>query len=454
LRLVVLNSCLGTQGGAAEPFSSVGAGLVRAGVPAVIAMQFEISDHAAQEVAETFYTSLALNFPVDAAVTEARRKIFLSDRDSLEWATPILYMQVPDGRLFQFSDRRSGPQPKAPEAGRSPAGDPTPAHGEETLDSKAAKRYQAGEEAMTAGDWATAVKGFKGALYYVPNYRDAAQKFAICENRLKATELYAQAQQLFGEKNYDGALQALAEVQRLDPRFVDPANIQSLAECGQIYRQAISQLQARNRDRGAELLREVISRRPDFEDAGQRLEQLAEGGDGLYGVTANAPPRPMDNWPPAQPPPNQPVYQPPVQPQSPPVQPSGSAPRLYQVANPDPQRLAEEIRQYFFTNGYESQIIQQGAVSIVQGKKTGLRSLVGMGQAATVMIESNGNNLKVDIGGGKWLEQGAAIAVSMIVLWPLLITGGVGMAQQKKLIDVLWRTVDNYVMTRGGQRVA
>ena len=56
LRLVVLNSCLGTRGDEAQPFSSMAAGLVRSGIPAVIAMQFEISDHAAREIAETFYS--------------------------------------------------------------------------------------------------------------------------------------------------------------------------------------------------------------------------------------------------------------------------------------------------------------------------------------------------------------------------------------------------------------
>src|SRR5439155_27058566 len=63
LRLVVLNSCLGTEGDDARPFSSVAAGMVRSGIPAVIAMQFEISDDAARAIAETFYTSLTLNMP-------------------------------------------------------------------------------------------------------------------------------------------------------------------------------------------------------------------------------------------------------------------------------------------------------------------------------------------------------------------------------------------------------
>jgi hypothetical protein len=115
--------------------------------------------------------------------------------------------------------------------------------------------------------------------------------------------------------------------------------------------------------------------------------------------------------------------------------------------------MAEEFHQYFLANGFETQVIHQGAMVIIQGKKGGLRSLVGMGQAATVMLESTGTTLKASVGGGKWLEQGVAIAVSMVVLWPLLITGGVGMAQQKGLMDTLWKMVDNYVAMRGGRRL-
>jgi hypothetical protein len=108
LRLIVLNSCLGSVGESVQPFSSVAAGMVRSGIPAVIAMQFEISDEAAREIAETFYTALSLNRPVDTALTEARRKIYLTQEDSLEWATPILYMQVPDGQLFEFAPAPPG----------------------------------------------------------------------------------------------------------------------------------------------------------------------------------------------------------------------------------------------------------------------------------------------------------------------------------------------------------
>ncbi|MGI9165425.1 MAG: hypothetical protein ACR2G5_03405 [Pyrinomonadaceae bacterium] len=287
--------------------------------------------------------------------------------------------------------------------------------GDESLKAKADKRYQDAEEAMVRGEWAAAATAFRGALDFVPGYQDAAHKLSICESRDKAATLYNKAQRLCAEKQYYQALHLLAEISRLDPSLVDTANVLATAECGQKFHRAIGELQARNRDRGVELLREVINSQPDFEDAAQRLDNLASGGDGLFN----------DRVPPSLPTP----------PPPPPPPAEAFEWRLYSLANPDPKALAEEIRQYFLTTGHENQVLQQGNVSVVQGQKTGWRSWVGMGLAATVKIETTSNGIKVSVGGGKWLEQGAAIAVSMLVLWPLLITGGVGMAQQKQLID-------------------
>jgi CHAT domain-containing protein len=72
LRLAVLNACEGARGNDLDVFSSTAATLVRRGVPAVLAMQYEISDTAALLLAEWFYESLAEGLPVDAAVAEAR----------------------------------------------------------------------------------------------------------------------------------------------------------------------------------------------------------------------------------------------------------------------------------------------------------------------------------------------------------------------------------------------
>ncbi|HEX9076468.1 MAG TPA: CHAT domain-containing protein, partial [Anaerolineae bacterium] len=99
LRLVILNACQGASGSATDPYSGAAQGLVQQGIPAVIAMQFEIGDEAAVTFSQNFYKSISDNYPVDGALAEARKAIN-STRSALEWATPVLYMRAGDGRIF------------------------------------------------------------------------------------------------------------------------------------------------------------------------------------------------------------------------------------------------------------------------------------------------------------------------------------------------------------------
>lgn len=100
IRLIVLNACEGARASETNLFSSVGAVLAERGVPAVVSMQYEITDRAALEFSRNFYDALARGLPVDAAVTEARYYISMKLADSSEWGTPVLYMRAPDGNLF------------------------------------------------------------------------------------------------------------------------------------------------------------------------------------------------------------------------------------------------------------------------------------------------------------------------------------------------------------------
>lgn len=100
LRLVLLNACEGARGGRLDRFASTAATLVGSGIPAVLAMQYAITDDAAIDFARTFYEALADNLPVDSAVADARNAMTLRNPYSLEWGTPVLYLRAPDGRLF------------------------------------------------------------------------------------------------------------------------------------------------------------------------------------------------------------------------------------------------------------------------------------------------------------------------------------------------------------------
>lgn len=102
LRLVLLNACASAQGSPHDVFSSTASILVQRNIPAVLAMQYEITDHAAIEFAQTFYEALAEGFTLSAAVAEARIALSLAVANSVEWGTPVLYMRGADGRLFDL----------------------------------------------------------------------------------------------------------------------------------------------------------------------------------------------------------------------------------------------------------------------------------------------------------------------------------------------------------------
>jgi tetratricopeptide (TPR) repeat protein len=109
LRLAVLNACQAGRTDPSDQFAGVADTLVRRGIPAVIAMQFEVSDIAAVAFAPALYGALAAGRPVHTALAEARKAIYTVSR--LEWATPVLYSRAGDAQLFHISRQRSNPDP-------------------------------------------------------------------------------------------------------------------------------------------------------------------------------------------------------------------------------------------------------------------------------------------------------------------------------------------------------
>lgn len=109
LRLVVLNACEGARAAAGDAFTGVAQSLVRQGIPAVVAMQFPISDQAAVAFASHFYTALAQGAPIDGAVAQTRQEMYVAGHE-VEWGTPVLYLRAPDGRIFDLPEAAS-PEP-------------------------------------------------------------------------------------------------------------------------------------------------------------------------------------------------------------------------------------------------------------------------------------------------------------------------------------------------------
>ncbi len=100
VRLAVINACEAARAESDNPFADVATALVRAGGPTVVAMQFAISDRTAKIFSSEFYFHLALGYPVDAALAEARKTMYAVVPDSVEFGAPVLFMRARDGRLF------------------------------------------------------------------------------------------------------------------------------------------------------------------------------------------------------------------------------------------------------------------------------------------------------------------------------------------------------------------
>jgi hypothetical protein len=69
-------------------------------------MQWEVTDEAAISFATEFYSSIASGVPIDRGVSFARMAMY-ADGAEIEWATPVLYLSAPDGRIFDIERTRA-----------------------------------------------------------------------------------------------------------------------------------------------------------------------------------------------------------------------------------------------------------------------------------------------------------------------------------------------------------
>lgn len=73
--------------------------LIEAGVLALVAIRSPIGESNLRRFIERFYSALMRTGVIDVAVREARNEIYRPD--NWEWTYPVLYMRIPDGRLFE-----------------------------------------------------------------------------------------------------------------------------------------------------------------------------------------------------------------------------------------------------------------------------------------------------------------------------------------------------------------
>ncbi len=293
LRLVLLNACEGARSSSSDPFAGTAQSIVQQGIPAVIAMQFEISDDAAIIFSHEFYDTIGQRFPVDAALTEARRAIFAS-RGDLEWGTPVLYMRSPDGRIFDIAAAPETPaQPPAaapvapaapepaPQAATQPGKQPT-RMGSTVLDkvrkqlldqlygqaltafyseqweqavtlleqveavqrgyeeaaarlaearplAQQARLFRLAGEARAAQDWEAAASRLQALVELNPNYPDAVRLLAEIDREHTLADLYQEAQLLHGLGQWQAVLRVFVRISALQPNYPDPDGLRESA---------------------------------------------------------------------------------------------------------------------------------------------------------------------------------------------------------------------------------
>ena len=247
LRLVVLNACEGARSARDDPFGGVAQALVRQGIPAVIAMQFEISDPAALIFSQSFYRAIADGLPVDVATLEARRAMF-AEGNEVEWATPVLYLRCQDGQVFtsvpisqaerqarqeadrqarQETDRQAREEAdrQAREESDRQAREESERQAREETERQArdlANHYALACAAAKARDWDQAITAFTMIADIDPGYRDVQQRADDARKQQVIARWQAEARQLYQAGRWTAVVKAGERLHGLDPAAADP----------------------------------------------------------------------------------------------------------------------------------------------------------------------------------------------------------------------------------------
>lgn len=105
MKLVLLNSCKGAEVSSTEPLVGMASQLVKSGVPAVIAMQYEIGDDQAILFSKDFYGALFQGWDrgrVEMAVSLARNSLLQAFPGDRVVGTPVLFSRALEGVLFEL----------------------------------------------------------------------------------------------------------------------------------------------------------------------------------------------------------------------------------------------------------------------------------------------------------------------------------------------------------------
>jgi CHAT domain-containing protein/DNA-binding beta-propeller fold protein YncE len=275
LRLVLLNSCEGARGSEQDIFSSTAAVLVGRGIPAVLAMQYEITDRAAVEFARTFYEALADGMPIVGAVAEARKAISFAVANTVEWGTPVLYTRAAEGVLFEIGGEPAAePPPEADEEGERGLEAERLARAKQERQEQVASHISAAQDHLKARRWSKAASVSRAVLEMEPAHPEATALLAKAEEQRERQQAKERARREAEarRKAEERARHEEKARQNAEERARRDAEARQ-AELVCLYSAACEAAEARDWPKAIESFEAVLREDPDYLDAAARLAQ-------------------------------------------------------------------------------------------------------------------------------------------------------------------------------------
>ncbi len=125
------------------------------------------------------------------------------------------------------------------------------------------------------------------------------------------------------------------------------------------------------------------------------------------------------------------------------------ASRFYHDPRINIESVATDLERMFISQGYQVQHFGNIDQMTVQMKKGGdLVAIIGMQTALTVTMQRSPRGMLAAIGHQQWVDKAVVGGVGLVaspILWPLMITAGVGAIQQANLGTQVMNAVDMLV---------
>jgi len=101
VRLAMLGGCETGRREGIYVWSGIVPALIKAGIPAVVANQYKITDTCATAFSRQFYRALVGGLPIERAVSAGRIAAYNADPNGRDWGVSVLYLRAENGELFK-----------------------------------------------------------------------------------------------------------------------------------------------------------------------------------------------------------------------------------------------------------------------------------------------------------------------------------------------------------------